>query len=105
MAFRRAVRARSASTAAAAAIRAATTAIRAICQPGMPPTTTVWTSTGGVVVPTGEIVTPDPDPGGGTCVANAGVAPNATRAPASPASAAGNRRMRLRGLMTISFDS
>jgi hypothetical protein len=80
----------------------ATTAIRAICQPGVPPTTTVWTSTGGVVVPTGEVVTPDP--GGGTCMANAGVAPNATRAPASPASTAANRRMRLRGFMTISFD-
>src|SRR6478735_5866803 len=90
--FRRALRDRSASTATAAANGAATTAIRAICQPGMPPTTTVWTSTGGGVVPTGEVVTPDPDPGGGTCMANAGVAPNATRAPASPASAAANRR-------------
>jgi hypothetical protein len=38
-------------------------------------------------------------------MANAGVAPNATRAPASPASTAANRRMRLRGFMTISFDS
>ena len=38
-------------------------------------------------------------------MAKAGVAPNATRAPASPASTAAKRRMRLRGFMTISFDS
>jgi hypothetical protein len=38
-----AVRARSRSTAAVAASRAAPMAIRAICQPGMPPMTTVRT--------------------------------------------------------------
>ncbi len=40
-AWRRVARTRYASTAAAAANRAAPAAIRAICQPGMPPTTTV----------------------------------------------------------------
>ena len=39
--FRRAVRARSRKTAAVAVSRAAPTAIRVICHPGMPPTTTV----------------------------------------------------------------
>ena len=40
--WRRAERARSMSTAAVAATSAAPIAIRAICQPGVPPTTTVW---------------------------------------------------------------
>src|SRR5215469_9444105 len=43
--LRRVVRARSASTATVAASRAAPAAIRPICQPGMPPITTVWTGT------------------------------------------------------------
>src|SRR5690349_3153825 len=43
-ACRRLARARSASTATVAASRAAATAIRVICQPAMPPVTTVWTA-------------------------------------------------------------
>jgi hypothetical protein len=45
--FRRAARARPASTAIVAASSAAATAIRAICQPGMPPVTAVRTGAGG----------------------------------------------------------
>ena len=41
--LRRVVHARYTSTAAVAAHRAAPAAIRAICQPGIPPMTTVWT--------------------------------------------------------------
>src|SRR5215472_2677080 len=43
---RRAIHDRSASTASAAASSAAVTAIRVICQPGVPPITAVWTGTG-----------------------------------------------------------
>src|SRR6185312_8553689 len=48
---RRAVRPRSASTATIPVTSAAAAAIAAICQPGMPPTTTVWTTVAGAVAP------------------------------------------------------
>src|SRR5262249_24468899 len=48
---RRVVRPRSTSTAAIAVTSAAAAAIAAICQPGMPPTTTVCTTVAGAVVP------------------------------------------------------
>ena len=54
VAFRRVARARSASTATVAASRAAATAMRVICQPGMPPETVVWTTTGDVAGPLGS---------------------------------------------------
>lgn len=57
--FRRAARARSRSTATVAASSAATTAIRVICQPGMPTATTA-TLTGDVNLTTGVL-------GRGTC--------------------------------------
>ena len=68
---RRAARARSARTATVAASRAVPTAIRAICQPGIPPATMVrywiWAGT--------EAGATDPSPPGGTgTMANAGVA-------------------------------
>src|SRR6202034_413210 len=44
--LRRVARARFTSTATVAATSAAAAAIRAICQPGMPPTTTVWSGAG-----------------------------------------------------------
>ena len=45
------MRPRSTSTAAIPVTSAAATAIAAICQPGMPPTTTVCTTVAGAVVP------------------------------------------------------
>ena len=55
---RRAERVRSTSTATTAAANAATTAIRAICQPGMPPAT-LWTTI------TPAVPLPAPGPPGG----------------------------------------
>ena len=86
----RADQARSRSTATAAAARAAAAAIRAICQPDMPPPAMVWTWDG---VCTG----PAFSPGGGTRTASAAgdAAVNANSAPASVARAVKVRRMRV----------
>src|ERR1700733_548276 len=106
--LRRAVQARSARTARAAAKSAAPGAIRAICQPGVPPATIVrvtWTTGGGVVVPKPRGAGPDPPPPAGTYAANALGAAMAmpSQARASPVRAAAARRMRLVRFMTVSF--
>src|SRR5215813_7914225 len=95
---RRAAHARSTSTAMAAARTAAPTAMRAICQPGMPPacTTCTWAGAGGGCLSV---------PGSGGSVANAAdaVTMDATTAPASPASMTARRRMVRMGFMTTSL--
>src|SRR5215831_4264678 len=92
----RAAQTRSASMATAAAARAAPAAIRAICQPGMPPMTTVWAGTGTGAWCTGWWMCPGS--GGGRWpearAAGAAVA-NASRAPARAARAAARRRIRV----------
>jgi hypothetical protein len=84
----RAALARSSRMAAARAAPAA--AIRAICQPGMPPTTMVWTWVGACAGPAVP-------PGGGTRMASAaGVsAMSASSPPASVARVVRMRRMRV----------
>ena len=80
-ALRRVARARSRSTAAVAASRAAPMAMRVICQPGIPPVTTVRVTAG---VTGGAPLGSPPGPGTRT-MANAGVAVNASRTlPARP---------------------
>jgi hypothetical protein len=101
IAFRRVARARSSSTAKVAASRADPTAIRAICQPGMPPATTMWTAGARCCGTTAD----PPLPPAGTSIANAGVVANATTAAASPARTQAIRRMCWMGFMTISFGS
>src|SRR6266568_3369597 len=64
---RRAERARSASTAATAATSAAAIAITAICQPGMPPTTTVWIT--GEALRTASVPVVPPGPPGTRIIA------------------------------------
>src|SRR5215472_4573683 len=109
-----AARARSSSTATVAAIRAAAAAIRAICHPGMPPTTTVWTTwctcvggRGGCLSQPGGRGLPGRKgwPSGGAGLANAvgAATANDNRPPASPARAAAKRRNRRIGFMTVSL--
>ena len=84
---RLASRARSSSTAATAATSAAPSAIRAICQPGMPPTVMTCIGAGALL--------PSEPPGGGKITAKAGAAPaRASKEPVSPARTARERRMR-----------
>jgi hypothetical protein len=88
----RATRARSRSTARAAATRAAPTAIRAICQPCMPPP---------VVIYTGAVVAPPCSSGGGTRMAKAaGATVSISRAPARVAAAG---KMRWKCFMMFSL--
>ncbi len=72
---------------------------RAICQPGVPPTVTVWTVAGTAVVPG------SPLPGGGTSVAKAAGA--AMIAPSTAVRAAARRtagrKMRWIVVMTVSL--
>ena len=87
---RRAASTRSRNTAAMAVTRAAPTAIRMICQPGMPPTVT----TGAAGAGTGASGAP---PGGSrtrSCAEAAGTTADASRAQVTAARAAASRRGR-----------
>jgi hypothetical protein len=79
--------------AAEAASSAAPMAIRAICQPGMPPTTTTW-----IPAPGGGsggcLSQPGGRGGNGSASAAGATAATASRAPASPARIAARRRIR-----------
>ena len=81
---RRASRARSASTAVTAATIATATEIEAICQPGMPPTTTVWTTGAGAF---GPLIPPAPGTGTIAVDAEASLANATAMTPRLPSTA------------------